>query len=66
MPLYTYKCSGCSAVIQKLLDPALSKDVQICPHDGTILIRTPRMASAQVKEIVDNGLYTRRVEVLKK
>jgi predicted nucleic acid-binding Zn ribbon protein len=66
MPLYSYKCSGCGALIQKLSAPELSKTEQHCEKDGALLIRTPRMASAQVKEIVDNGLYARRVEVIKK
>lgn len=66
MPLFTYKCPKCEVTVEKLLKAEDSKLERRCEKDGEALVRAPRMGSAQIKEVIDNGLYARRVVTPKK
>ena len=66
MPLFGFKCPKCEKSYQLFLTPEQGKQEQKCKEDGDVMVRVPRTASTQVKEIVDGGYHPRRVEIIKK
>jgi hypothetical protein len=66
MPLKRYKCS-CGTTRGIFYNPNQPyPENPLCLACGKEMIRDPSMASSQVKEVVDNGVMARRVEVTKK
>jgi hypothetical protein len=61
MPLFYFSCNGpCRRQYRKIL---ASVDAQLpCPACTGVLKRTPRGATANVNEILDNGFMIRAVE----
>ena len=65
MPLYNFRCVSCAAEwkgLLKLEDVELKRSCTMCGGD---LERAMQGPSTQVKEIFDNGIMSRRVELIK-
>lgn len=62
MALFSYKCEKCGEVFQ-YFEKAAFRTHKV---DGGKLMRTPRMGTTQIKEVIDTGAMARRVEVVKK
>lgn len=67
MPTYTYSCGWCNTKEKKLL-PSLEKAKieRYCETCNQPMVRQVGAASSQVKEIVDNGIMAKKVELTKK
>jgi hypothetical protein len=65
MPMYTFVCPECEVVDKRLLTPKQASSPLTCRKtegcQGT-LKRNIRPPSMVAKEVVDNGIMTRRVE----
>ena len=55
MPLYYFRCETCGVNRDRILTPVAAKEAQTCKACASVLHRTPRGASAQVMEVLDNG-----------
>jgi hypothetical protein len=63
MPLYHFECIQCGQVVRKILKAQDLAQTEVLCCD-TPCRRTPRPPSTQVKEVLDNGLMTKKVERL--
>lgn len=65
MPLYSYNCRVCKWPDRRLLSPEEAREPQFCRQEGCSgkMKRVPKAPSTHVKETVDNGLMTKRVEI---
>ena len=66
MPLFTWRCHSCGKKVQRIMSAEKAKLGMLCPEDQTLLVRMASTPSSQVKEVVDNGLMAKRVEIIKK
>jgi hypothetical protein len=64
MPLYYFMCTTCQLRGRKILKAGEQKLVWPCPTCNNPLVRDPKPPSSQMKESLDNGVMTRRVERL--
>lgn len=65
MPLYRYICVKCEIDINKRFSVERSKELVNCDQCGTVLSRNPAPPSSRVTEFIDNGIVTKRVELVK-
>jgi hypothetical protein len=63
MPLYYYRCCKCHRPCRKIQTPEEAAKLQSC-ECGYTLRREPKPPSTQVKETLDNGVMTKRLERL--
>lgn len=65
MPLYNFVCMACGAANRHLMKAAdLANAVCLCDKCGGQMKRSPQPPSAIKKEVLDNGVMTKRVERL--
>lgn len=63
MPVFNLVCKACGQTDRRLCQPALVFNMMLkCRRCGAPLFRDPNPPTTQVKETLDNGLMTRRVE----
>jgi hypothetical protein len=65
MPIYNFICPGCEVTHRKLLTPEEAEKSWACVVCGFDLVRNPNPPSMAVKETVDNGIMTKKVEIYK-
>jgi hypothetical protein len=63
MPLYLFRCPDCQLDIKRILTPEAAKNDLRCKL-GHHLERRDADVSVLVKEVIDNGLQTKRQEQL--
>lgn len=61
MPLFHLQCENCSKSIRKILKSSKETDNMKC-ECGNTLKRVPKPPTSCVKEILDNGLMSKKVE----
>lgn len=66
MPLFTWRCYQCGKKVQRIMAAQQAAQGLQCPDDRTLLVRMACAPTSQVKEVVDNGLMAKRVELIKK
>jgi hypothetical protein len=68
MPMLTYTCDACNTSLRFFYREVSFSDHRTEPECrcGGTMKRAWKPASSQVKEVVDNGLMARRVELTKK
>lgn len=64
MPMYNYHCPGCCQDFKLLLKPERASKPQTCATCDTVMVRNPKPPTSMVKETLDNGIMSRRVERL--
>lgn len=62
MPLYYFRCTGCSTESKLILEPADANTLLACKHCHEPLQRTPKPPTTRIVEQLDNGLMGRRLE----
>jgi putative FmdB family regulatory protein len=62
VPLYYFTCDACKTDVRRILTPARAGAAVACPKCKGELRRTPKGATANVIERLDNGLMTKAVE----
>lgn len=62
MPLYYFHCDACHSDLRRILTPAQAEAPQACRKCQGTMRRTPKGATANVVERLDNGLMTKAVE----
>ena len=62
MALFTFRCPTCKVLVKRILTPLKAKEPLFCKADNTQLVREFQEVSSIVKEVIDNGLQTRKVE----
>lgn len=67
MPLFYFTCEKCGVGKKFLLEPEDAKKERSCSEQGCLgaMLRDQRPPSTHVKETLDNGLMTRKVERFK-
>ncbi len=62
MPLFNYECDFCGGIIKRILTVDESQKEVFCKTCQSVLRRIHKPASSQVKEVLDNGIMTRKIE----
>jgi hypothetical protein len=63
VPVYNLVCGACHKPERKLCTPEQLRDRSLkCSACGGDLVRNPDPPTTQVKEVLDNGLMTKRLE----
>ncbi len=62
MPLFNFECPNCKVLIKRILTVEGSKVGVQCKTCPATLRRVYGAASSQVKEVLDNGIMTKRIE----
>lgn len=64
MPMYNYQCPECEQNFRLLLKPERALEPMPCATCGSVMIRKPQPPTSMVKEVLDNGLMSRKIERL--
>jgi putative FmdB family regulatory protein len=64
VPMYNFKCPQCRSQVRILRKVEKAADPVECPHCKVGMERAPMPPTSMVKEVLDNGLMSRKVERL--
>lgn len=64
MPMYNYHCPECEQNFRFIKTPEKALLPVNCATCDTLLVRKPAPPTSMVKEVLDNGLMSRKVERL--